>query len=193
MTAAVQKMRSPAAQNALQNCQHHSLMSHFGRTRCRSIMKRQVCQADVKASKGHRLTALQDVEWYLVTVWHETAQQQCLLWRPTAQVSYSAEGNQSEAAGEERKEWTESRNKSEATAIGECKNLTHFYAQIWAAGIYLKERGSSGHFTQREKERERDFLGGAWWGERGNGEGKQGDVCAVNSKLGGSTEFHIPK
>lgn len=35
------------------------------------------------------------------------------------------------------------------------------------------------------------------WGllreKRGKGEGKQCDVCAVNSKLGGSTVFHIPK
>lgn len=30
-------------------------------------------------------------------------------------------------------------------------------------------------------------------GKERNGEGKQCDVCAVNSKLGGSTLFHIPK
>lgn len=37
-------------------------------------------------------------------------------------------------------------------------------------------------------------MGGAWLEEkRGNGEVKQGGVCAENSKLGGSTVFHIPK
>lgn len=75
-------------------------------------------------------------------------------------------------------------NESDDTQSFE--DLTRLYAHTGVAGRGdLTPFISLGLFT-----RETLWVG---LGEGKEEEGKHGDVCAVNSKLGGSTEFHIPK
>lgn len=71
-------------------------------------------------------------------------------------------------------------NESDDTQSFE--DLTRLYAHTGVAG--------RGDLTPFIFTRETLWVG---LGEGKEEEGKHGDVCAVNSKLGGSTEFHIPK